>query len=228
MTIPEQTPEAAQQARSLLRRAGAVIFDFDGLLVDTEYAIYSSWLRVFDACGHPLPLDLFNQCLGSGYTHWNPGDHLEKLTGKTFDWDEINARRQEEIVRDLEHAGLLPGAAELIGRLADGGTPMGVASSSSHRWVDGWLNKLGIMPCFKTVVCRDDHLPVKPNPALFLKAAENLGAAPADCLVLEDSQNGTTAAFHAGMPVISIPNRVTEHADFSLATVVIGSLKELL
>ena len=75
----------------------------------------------FDSCGHPLPLDLFNQCLGSGYTHWNPGDHLEKLTGRTFDWDEINALRQKEIVRDLEHAGLLPGAGELIRSLAEKG-----------------------------------------------------------------------------------------------------------
>lgn len=91
---------------------------------------------------------------------------------------------------------------------------MAVASSSSHRWVDGWLNKLDIMPYFKTVVCRDDNLPVKPDPALFLRAAENLEIQPSQCLVLEDSQNGTTAAFRAGMPVISIPNRVTVQADF--------------
>lgn len=227
MTNPDY-PDAVRKARELLRQAHAVIFDFDGLLVDTEYAIYSSWERVFSSCGHPLPLDLFNQCLGSGYTHWNPGDHLEQLTGRTYDWDNINARRQEEIVRDLEHAGLLPGACELIRRLASAGTPMGVASSSSHRWVDGWLNKLGIMSCFQTVVCRDDGLPVKPDPALFLKAAENLGISPAQCLVLEDSQNGTTAAFRAGIPVISIPNRVTEQADFSLATSKIRSLTELL
>lgn len=72
-----------------------------------------------------------------------------KLTGRTFDWETVNSRRQEEIVRDLEHAGLLPGAGELIRNLAEAGTPMGVASSSSHRWVDGWLNRLGIMPYFK-------------------------------------------------------------------------------
>ena len=117
MTIPDHfadSREAVLKARELLRRAHAVIFDFDGLLVDTEYAIYSSWERVFASCGHPLPLDLFNQCLGSGYTHWNPGEHLEKLTGRTFDWETVNSRRQEEIVRDLEHAGLLPGAGELI------------------------------------------------------------------------------------------------------------------
>ena len=138
MTIPDHfadSREAVLKARELLRRAHAVIFDFDGLLVDTEYAIYSSWERVFASCGHPLPLDLFNQCLGSGYTHWNPGEHLEKLTGRTFDWETVNSRRQEEIVRDLEHAGLLPGAGELIRNLGEAGTPMGVASSSSHRWV---------------------------------------------------------------------------------------------
>lgn len=231
MTTPDHAADsrsAILTARSLLEKARAVIFDFDGLLVDTEYAIYSSWLRVFASSGHPLPLDLFNQCLGSGYTHWDPGNHLEQLTGRTFDWEAINARRQEEIFRDLEHAGLLPGARELIGHLAAKGTPMGVASSSSHHWVDGWLNKLDIMPYFSTVVCRDDGLPVKPNPALFLKAAENLGIPPDGCLVLEDSQNGITAAFHAGMPVISIPNRVTEQADFSLTTSKISSLKELL
>lgn len=231
MTIPDHTEisrTAILKARELLGKAQAVIFDFDGLLVDTEYAIYSSWLRVFSSAGHPLPLDLFNQCLGSGYTHWNPGDHLERLTGRAFDWEAINARRQEEIVRDLEHAGLLPGAMELIRHLAEREIPMGVASSSSHRWVDGWLNKLGIMPYFSTVVCRDDGLPVKPDPALFLKASENLGIPPSRCLVLEDSQNGTTAACRAGMPVISIPNRVTEQADFSLTTSKISSLKELL
>lgn len=231
MTNPDHLDDsraAVRKARELLQRARAVIFDFDGLLVDTEYAIYSSWERVFASCGHPLPLDLFNQCLGSGYTHWNPGDHLEQLTGLTFDWEAVNGRRQEEIVRDLEHAGLLPGARELIRRLADAGTPMGVASSSSHRWVDGWLNRLGIMSHFQTVVCRDDGLPVKPDPSLFLKAAENLGMTPSECLVLEDSQNGTTAAYRAGMPVISIPNRVTEQADFSLATSKIRSLTELL
>ena len=88
MTPPDHfadSREAVLKARALLRQAHAVIFDFDGLLVDTEYAIYSSWERVFASCGHPLPLDLFNQCLGSGYTHWNPGEHLEKLTGRTFD-----------------------------------------------------------------------------------------------------------------------------------------------
>ncbi len=231
MTRPDFTTAPASaprdEARRLLADAKAVIFDFDGLLVDTEYAIYTSWLRVFQAEGHPLPLDLFNQCLGSGYTHWNPGDHLERLTGKSYDWDAINARRQTEIVSELEHEGLFPGAQELIERLYEAGIPMGVASSSSHRWVDNWLNKLGVMPYFKTVVCRDDGLAVKPAPDLFLRAAQNLGIAPESCLVLEDSQNGVVAAVSAGMKVIAIPNRVTQEADFSKATLVINAIAAL-
>lgn len=206
----------------------AVIFDFDGLLVDTEWAIYQSWVRVFDKEGHPLPIDIFIQCVGSGYSHWNPGDHLEELTGKTYDWELINSRRQEEIHADLTSNGLLPGARELMAYLAERNIPMAVASSSSHRWVDSWLEKLGIRPYMKTVVCRDDGYPVKPDPALYLAAAEGLGLPPADCLALEDSQNGSTAAHNAGMTVFSIPNRMTAQSDFSMSNAVLGSLHDAL
>lgn len=216
------------EARALLAHTKAVIFDFDGLLVDTEYAIYQSWVRVFEKYGHPLPLDLFNQCLGSGYTHWNPGEHLEKLTGLSFDWDSINAARQEEIVRDLENAGLFLGAEPLILSLWQRGVPMAVASSSSHRWVDSWLERLNIRKYFQAVVCRDDGLAVKPAPDLFLRAAELLAMPASECLVFEDSQNGCIAAHTAGMPVIAIPNRVTETADFSVATCKINALSEML
>lgn len=206
----------------------AVIFDFDGLLVDTEWAIYNSWLDVFSQEGQELPLHLFNQCLGSGYTHWNPGDHLESLTGKTYDWDTINAARQEKINADLSRQGLLAGAIDILDFCDSHKLPTAVASSSSHRWVDSWLEKLGIANRFQSVVCRDDGYPVKPNPDLFLAAAEKLGIPPAACLVLEDSQNGTTAAFNAGMQVIAIPNKITEMADFSHATAKAASLCEAI
>ena len=206
----------------------AIIFDFDGLLVDTEWAIYSSWLDVFIEEGHELPLHLFNQCLGSGYTHWNPATHLESLTGKTYDWDTINAGRQEKIHASLASHGLLAGALEILDFCDSENIPLAVASSSSHRWVDSWLTKLGIITRFRAVICRDDGYPVKPNPDLFLAAAEKLGTPPSDCLVLEDSQNGTTAAFNAGMRVIAIPNKITEMADFRHASFKVSSLCEAM
>ena len=206
----------------------AVLFDFDGVLVDTEWAIYQSWERVFRAHGHALPLDCFNQCLGSGYTHWNPADHLESLTGKTYDWETINAERQERIHADLAHSGLMSGALELLNWCRKQALPLAVASSSSHRWVDGWLEKLGIRDRFVSVLCRDDGLPVKPDPALYVESARRLSLPPADCLVIEDSENGTTAAHRAGIPVIAVPNRITECANFELATCRVSSLHKVL
>lgn len=206
----------------------AVIFDFDGLLVDTEWAIYQSWVRVFDREGHPLPLEIFVQCVGAGYTHWNPGDHLETLTGQTYDWDGINAARQEEIHADLAHSGLMPGALELLDYLQCQGIPLAVASSSSHRWVDSWLDKLGIRDRFRTVVCRDDGYPVKPDPSLYRAAAAQLGTDPRECLALEDSQNGATAAKTAGMRVFAVPNRMTFASDFGIADRRLESLCDAL
>ncbi len=226
MTIP--TLSDLEKAHQLIKAAKAVIFDFDGVLVNTEVAIYNSWKRVYAAEGHEIPLETFNQCLGSGYTYWDPGKYLESLTGKTYDWPAINAARQAEIVRDLENEGLIPGVEDFIKKLHSAGVPMAIGSSSSHKWVDDWLKREKIMQYFNTVVCRDDCKAVKPAPDIFLKAAVNLGIAPADCVVLEDSHNGTIAAVNAGMNVISVPNRITAFADFSMATCRITAIRELL
>ena len=105
-------------------------------------------------------------------------------------------------------------------------TPCAVVSSSSHRWVDGWLEKLGLTGYFRTTVCRGDAPRIKPAPDLFLEAARRLDLAPQDCLVIEDSVNGMNAAKEAGMRVWSVPNRVTECLDFSQADRVFRSLAE--
>lgn len=204
-----------------------LIFDFDGLLVDTEWAIYQSWLRLYEREGCSLPLTLFNSCLGSGYTHWDPGRYLEEQTGKTYDWEAEHAARQVEIERDLLGEGLLPGAAELLDAAHALGLPMAVASSSSRRWVQGWLVRLGIFERFRGTFCRTDGYAVKPAPDLFLAARECLGVPSCDCLVLEDSQNGVEAARRAGIPCVAIPNRVTEGGDFSAATWRASSLHDV-
>lgn len=205
---------------------GAVLFDFDGVLVDTEWAIYQSWKRVFEAHGHPLPLDIYTRCIGSDFATWSPKTHLEELTGLGVDWHDLDARRQQEILLDLTHEGPMPGAVEFLDQLAAAGLPCAVVSSSSHRWVDGWLAKLGLAGYFKTTVCRGDAPRIKPAPDLFLEAANRLAVAVADCLVIEDSLNGVTAAQAAGMPVWVVPNRVTAGLDFSRADRVCRSLAE--
>lgn len=204
----------------------AVLFDFDGVLVDTEWAIYQSWKRVFEAHGQHLPLDIYTRCIGSDFATWSPKIHLEELTGMGFDWHALDARRQGEIMAELTHEKPMHGAVELLAKLTTTKIPCAVVSSSSHHWVDGWLEKLGLAGYFKTTVCRGDAPRIKPAPDLFLAAATRLGISPADCLVIEDSRNGLNAAKAAGMAVWVVPNRVTEGLDFAPADQVFRSLAE--
>ncbi len=205
----------------------AVLFDFDGVLVDTEWAIYQSWKRTFEAHGQHLPLDIYTRCIGTDFAVWSPKTHLEELTGLAFDWHDLDARRQQEIMADLAHEGPMHGVPAFLRRLAAEGMPTAVVSSSSHHWVDGWLEKLGFAGHFKTTVCRGDAARIKPAPDLFLEASSRLAIPPKDCLVIEDSLNGLKAAKAAGMAVWIVPNRVTECLDFSQADQVFRSMAEL-
>lgn len=205
----------------------AVLFDFDGVLVDTEWAIYHAWLRTFRKHGHELPLEVYTHCIGSDFATWSPKTHLEELSGLAFDWHDLDARRQEEILRDLTHEGTMRGVIDLLDQLGRAETRRAVVSSSSHHWVDGWLEKLEFSDNFETVVCRGDAPRIKPAPDLYLEAAKRLAVAPGACLVIEDSLNGVRSAKAAGMTAWVVPNRVTAGLDFSEADLVFASLVEL-
>lgn len=206
----------------------SVIFDFDGILVDTEWAIYQAWKRTFEAHGQHLPLDVYTRCIGSDFATWSPKTHLEELTGQAFDWHDLDTRRQHEIEAELTHEGPMHGAIELLEFLQQAEISTAVASSSSPRWVHGWLERLDLAKNFRAVVCRGDAPRIKPAPDLFLEAAKQLNTAPEHCLVIEDSMNGLKAAKAAGMPTWVIPNRVTDCLDFSIADRIFRSLAECI
>ncbi len=205
----------------------AVLFDFDGVLVDTEYAIYQAWQRCFHEHGHDLPLEIYTRCIGSDFVTWSPKTHLEELSGRDFDWHDLDSRRQQEIMDDLKGTGPMPGVTGLLDHLTTTGTRRAVVSSSSHDWVDGWLERLSLDGHFETVVCRGDAPAIKPAPDLYLEAARRMDLPPSACLVIEDSLNGVKSAVAAGMPVWVVPNRVTIGLDFSAADRIFDSLAEL-
>lgn len=205
----------------------AVLFDFDGILVDTEWAIYQAWLRTFQRHGHELPLSLYTRCIGSDFDAWSPKVHLEDLTKLGFDWVELDSARQVEIRAELEKEGPIDGVLALLEGIKARGIPQAVVSSSSHSWVDGWLEKLGLRGYFSEVICKGDARRIKPAPDLYLAAAQRLGVDPGGCLVIEDSHNGLLAAHAAGMRTWIVPNRVTLGLDFSLAEKVAGGFQEL-
>jgi HAD superfamily hydrolase (TIGR01509 family) len=205
----------------------AVFFDFDGVLVDTEWAIYQAWLATFRASGHDLPLDIYTRCIGSDFATWSPKAHLEDLTGGSFDWHDLDTRRQQAIMADLAGQGAMDGVGDLLDLLESLRIPKAVVSSSSHHWVDGWLEKTGLTGRFQSVVCRGDAACIKPAPDLYLEAARRFGLDPSVCLVIEDSLNGVLAAKAAGMTAWVVPNRVTAALDFSPADRMFPSLDGL-
>lgn len=205
----------------------AVLFDFDGILVDTEWAIYQAWLATFREHGQELPLSLYTRCIGSDFDAWSPKTHLEDLTKLGFDWVTRDADRQVEIRAALAEQGPIEGVVELLSETFARGIPMAVVSSSSHGWVDGWLEKLGLGKFFNEVICRGDAPRIKPAPDLFLEAARRLEVEARECLVIEDSLNGLLSARAAGMRVWIAPNRVTAALDFSLAEKVFADFGEL-
>ncbi len=205
----------------------AVLFDFDGIVVDTEWAIYQAWLRVFQKHGHDLPLALYTKCIGSDFDTWSPKTYLGELTSLEFDWLKMDEERQAEIRSELEQEGPLAGVVELLEEIQTRGIPLAVVSSSSHDWVDGWLEKLSLLEYFDEVICRGDAPRIKPAPDLYLAAAHKLGVTAQECLLIEDSHNGLLAAHAAGMKTWIVPNRVTSELDFALSDKVCADFHEL-
>lgn len=204
----------------------AVLFDFDGILVDTEWAIYQAWLRTFQRHGQDLPLSLYTRCIGSDFDAWSPKTHLEDLTKLGFDWVKKDEDRQVEIRAELEEEGPIAGVVDFLKSIRVAGVPLAVVSSSSHSWVDGWLEKLELREYFQEVICRGDAPRIKPAPDLYLAGAEKLGIDPEKCLVIEDSLNGLISAKRAEMAAWIVPNRVTAALDFSDADKILGDFKQ--
>ena len=205
----------------------AVLFDFDGILVDTEWAIYQAWVSTFRDHGQELPLSLYTRCIGSDFDAWSPKTYLEDLTQLGFDWVKMDADRQVGIRSALEQEGPIHGVVDLLGEIREKGIPAAVVSSSSHFWVDGWLEKLNLREFFTEVVCKGDAPRIKPAPDLYLEAARRLDVEAGECLVIEDSLNGLVSAHAAGMRAWIVPNRVTAGLDFGLADRVLADFAEL-
>lgn len=208
-------------------RPKALLFDFDGVILDTEWPIYLTWLHFFQKHGQDLPLETYIKCIGSDFETWSPEKHFENLTGLSPDWEAFHITRNIEIRTEVAKLELMPGLKGCLELAKELGIPCVVVSSSQHSWVDRWLEELGVAEDFRDTVCRGDAPRIKPAPDLFLEAVSRLGLPAEDCLVIEDSLNGMRSAHEAGCPVAAIPNRITKCIDFSPAEHQFKSLREL-
>ncbi len=205
----------------------ALIFDFDGLIIDTESAIYEAWKEFYAYHDQPLELATWAQCVGTDFGDYNPKAELEQLTGRSFDWAAVERELEARVRELLTHYDALPGVRELLADASAHGLPCSVASSSPLSWVTGWLHYLELDYAFQNVSCRDHVERIKPAPDLFLHAAGRLSVVPEDVIVLEDSLNGLHAALAAGMKCVSVPGPTTRHLDLGAAWMQVDSLADL-
>lgn len=214
-------------------RMKAVIFDFDGLMVDTEWPAFLAWTAIFQEYGHVLDLKEWVACVGASYASFDPVTRLSELTGKTFEREALIGDKERRKVEECNRLGAMPGVVDRLTEAKALGIKAAVASSSSFAWVDGHLSRLRLKDHIELIRTRDHVQRVKPHPDVYLAAAEGLQVAPRDCVVFEDSLNGVKAAKAAGMTCYAIPNRVTAQLDFGEAdgrydSLALVSLKNLM
>ncbi|HMJ38044.1 MAG TPA: HAD family hydrolase [Verrucomicrobiae bacterium] len=204
----------------------AIVFDFDGLILDTEGPVYRSWLEVYEAHGEELPFERWVQIVGSTTTGFHPQHHLEERLGRSLPKEVLDRRigRRTELVLAQK---LLPGVMQHLDQAKALGLKVGVASSSTAEWVRGHLARLGILERFDCLRCRDEVANAKPEPDLYIAVLECLGVTAAEAIAIEDSPNGVTAAKRAGLRCVAIPNSITAKLDLSDADVLLHSLAEI-
>lgn len=212
----------------------ALIFDFDGLMLDTETPEFETWRDIYREFGHDLSLVQWGQTVGGlAASDFRPLPHLESLLGRDLAPLNLPARAMEQNLARIVIQTPLPGVMGTLRAARRLGLRMAVASSSHHQWVDGHLLRLGLTHFFETVKCADDVARTKPEPDLYLAALKALGVGPDEAVALEDSPNGVTAARRAGIFVVAIPNPITaqlkiEGESLRLESMADLSLDELL
>jgi HAD superfamily hydrolase (TIGR01509 family) len=202
----------------------ALLFDFDGLLIDTEGPSYRAWVEVYRRHGHELPLHTWSAAVGT-IGGFDPKEHLSGL-GVALDQATLDARRQRDLdLCDVEE--LRPGVAELLDGADRRGIPAVIVSSSSDWWIERHLDRRGLLDRFAAVICANgDAERAKPQPTLYLEALERLQVPAAEAIAFEDSPNGVAAAKAAGIHCVAVPNGVTGSLDLSAADRVLPSLLE--
>jgi len=204
----------------------AIVFDFDGLVVDTETPGFNSWQEVYQEFGAALQIDDWRHA--TGYVGgFDPAVHLEHLLGRRLDWSQIIPRREARNWELTIQASILPGIEALFRGAKERQLRLGVASNSGSGWVEGGLRRLGLRGYVDAIVTRDMVINPKPAPDIYLKTVQTLSVEPRLAVALEDSEPGCRAAKQAGLKAVAIPNRFSERQDLTIADLIVRSAEEL-
>lgn len=213
----------------------ALIFDFDGLILDTETPEVLVWQSIYHEHGFELPVDEWEKTIGGyGLSNFDAAEHLSLLSQGRLDTVSMHTRYRRESDLLIQSSSVMPGVISMIEQAREQGIQTAIGSSSPHSWVDTHVKRLGIFHYFKHIICQDDVPPgrTKPNPDIYLKALEQLKVQNTEAVVFEDSVNGVESAHRAGIFVVAVPNPLTAKmgvsGDITLSSLADLSLQDLL
>lgn len=212
----------------------ALIFDFDGLILDTETPEVLVWQSIYKDHGFELPLDEWKKTIGGyGISNFDAAEHLALLSSGRLDPVSSKARYRKETDAIIHASPILPGVVEMIEQAKAEGIKVAIGSSSPHSWVDTHAKRLNIFHYFDYITCQDDVAPgrTKPNPDIYLKSLERLQVQKNEAIVFEDSLNGVEASRRAGIFVVAVPNQLTSQmnvrGDLTVSSIVELTLQDL-
>lgn len=204
----------------------AIVFDFDGVIIDTEsvwFHIYRDWLK--NEYKYDLDIKDYLVCVGSHSSELFK--FLKKDIGEYVDGYAYEQKAMDEYIRRINVLPPMKGVPEFIRQAHERGLKLAIATSATEKKPKIHLERLGLLSYFDAFSTAELSKRLKPEPDIFLKAAELLGCEPEECLAIEDSGNGLEAAKRAHMPCLVVPNEVTKHCDFEGYYRMAGSLEEV-
>ena len=210
-------------------RIKALLFDFDGLILDTETPDYVVWQSIYREHGFELPHEQWGSIIGTSMVFFDAADHLSGLLEGQLDSASLRTRHRAESNEMTLGQAVMPGVLDYLREAKQLGLKLAIASSSPHSWVDTHAKRLGIFDYFDKVITSDEVgiERTKPHPDLFLLALKELNVQKNEAIVFEDSPNGVRAARAAGIFVVAVPNSVTSQLSIENANLVLTSLADL-
>ncbi len=210
-----------------MRELLGLIFDFDGLIVDTETARFYAWKEVIESEGVPLPLSVWHENIGLPSEAFDPLEYLKERAQGPLDLDSVRKRKNEVFWSRMERETLRPGVQAYLKEARRRGVKLAICSSSPRRWIERNLPMWGIDGLFDAVVTGSDVEKIKPDPELYLKVLELLRLSPETCIAFEDSPKGVLAAKAAGLFCVAVPNSITAKTDLAGADLKLSSLEAM-
>jgi HAD superfamily hydrolase (TIGR01509 family) len=205
----------------------AVVFDFDGLILDTEMPVFTAWQEAFDSHGcPPLTIEEWAAEIGTAGA-LDMVELLQTRATRPVDVDAMHEARRLRRDELLAAEVVLPGVVDWLDEADALGVPVAIASSSPPDWVLTHLERIGLGGRFAYVSCAGDGVPGKPDPHTYLVACEAIRVAPHEAVAVEDSPNGARAARRAGLRCVVVPHVLTETLDLSHADIRLKSLADL-